>query len=85
MLSFPDSLFCAVDSAGVAGAILLQCLFWAGGYTGIAEDALRAVDAGAGVVRHVHVHRADLLAFSAGDALRWIDLDAHDGIIARRF
>ena len=85
MLSFPDSLFCAVDSAGVAGVILLQCLFWAGGYTRVAQDAFRAVDAGAGVVRHVHVHRADLLASAARDALRFVHADAHEREVARGF
>ena len=48
----------------------------------IAQDALRGVFAGAGVVRHVHVHRTHLRAPAAGDALPLVTGHAEEREVA---
>ena len=61
-----------------------QRLFRAGLHAFEAEDTLRPVQALAGVVRHVDVHRADAAALAAGDAFRLVAGDAQQREVAHR-
>ena len=59
----------------------MQALLRAGIHAGHAEDALGAVFAAAGVVRHIHVHGTDFLTFPAGNAVLRVALDTEHGIV----
>ena len=50
----------------------------------VAEDALRGVLPLAGVVVHLHVHRADFQTFAAMDAFAFVATDAQHGEVTHR-
>ena len=64
---------------------LLKCFFRTGLDTFHTEDALGSIFTAAGIVRNVHIHRADSFAFAAGDAFCFVAFDPHKSVKAHGF